>query len=521
MLPSIRSGVVSLLAIFLGPLASSKATAAATCESLASLSLPNTTITLAKSVGAGGFTPTKPFQLPPTMLQGLPAFKDLPAFCRVAASVKPTKDSDIKFEIWMPVAGWNGRFLGVGNGGYSGEVWYPFMSEPLARGYATASTDTGHEGSVMDASFAMGHPEKVIDFGYRAVHEMTVKAKAIIAAYYGQAPRLAYWNGCSTGGRQGLMEAQRFPTDFDGIIAGAPANYMTRLSAHYVWVGQALHKDEASFIPPTKLPALHNAMLQACDAWDGVKDGILEDPTRCNFDPKMLECKSADGPSCLTSAQVEAVRKIYGPSINPRTKEPLYPGLVPGGELGWAVGVGQVVPEPMPLATGIFKFVVFKDPNWDYRTFNFDRDSARADKVVGGTMNAIDPNLKAFFSRGSKLLQYHGWADPGITPLNSLNYYKSVVNTMGGSSKIDDSYRLFMVPGMDHCSGGDGPDRFDAVGALEQWRENKKAPDQIIASRIRNGKADRTRPLCPYPQVAVYRGTGSTDDAANFACKAQ
>jgi feruloyl esterase len=488
--------------------------AAATCESLASLSLPDTTITAAQSVAAGTFTPPKAPGLP------IPAsYKDLPAFCRVAATVKPTKESDIKFEVWMPATGWNGKFVGVGNGGYSGEIWYWSMIEPLARGYATASTDTGHEGSVMDGSFALGHPEKWADFGYRAVHEMTVKSKAIIAAHYGRSATFSHWNGCSTGGRQGLMEAQRFPTDYDGIIAGAPANYMTRLSAQYVWVGQALHKEEGSFIPPAKLPVLHNAVLQACDAQDGVKDGILEDPARCKFDPKVVECKGADGPTCLTPAQVTAARAVYSASTNPRTKEILYPGLAPGGELGWATGVGQVVPEPMALATGIFKFLVFKNANWDYRTFNFDRDSAVADKMDNGTTNAIDPNLKPFFDRGGKLLQYHGWSDPGISPLNSINYYKSVVSRIGGIEKAHDSYRLFMVPGMDHCRGGEGPDTFDAIGTIEQWAENKQAPERIVASRIKDGKPDRTRPLCPYPQVAVYKGSGSTDEAANFECK--
>jgi feruloyl esterase len=492
------------------------AAGATSCENLVSLTLPDTTIIAAQSVAAGAFTPPKPPALP------IPAsYKELPAFCRVAASVRPTNDSDIKFEVWMPAAGWNGRFVGVGNGGYSGEIWYWAMAAPLARGYATASTDTGHEGPVMDGSFAMGHPEKWTDFGWRAVHEMTVKSKAIIAAFYGQGPRLAYWNGCSTGGRQGLMEAQRFPADYDGIIAGAPANYMTRLSAQYVWVGQALHKEAGSFIAPAKLAALHDAVLQACDAKDGVKDGVIEDPARCHFDPKAVECQGPDGPACLTAAQVEAARKIYGASVNPRTKETLYPGMVPGGEKGWAVGVGAVTPEPMPLATGIFKFLVFKDPNWDYRTYDFEHDSALADKADGGTTNAIDPNLKTFLGRGGKLLQYHGWADPGISPLNSINYYKSVAGALGGVRRIDNSYRLFMVPGMDHCQGGEGPDRFDALDAMERWRERQQAPERIVASRTRNGKTDRTRPLCPYPQVAVYNGSGSTDEAANFVCRVQ
>ena len=265
---AIGIAVAACLSILIAP----EPVTAASCESLASLSLPDTTITLAQSVAAGVFTPPKPPALP------IPAnYKALPAFCRATATMRPVKDSEIKFEVWMPASGWNGKFVGVGNGGYSGEIWYWSMIEPLARGYAVASTDTGHEGSVMDASFATGHSEKWADFGWRAVHEMTVKSKAIVAAFYGDGPRLAYWSGCSTGGRQGLMEAQRFPTDYNGIIAGAPANYMTHLSAQYVWVAQALHKEPDSFLPPAKLAVLHDAVLQACDAKDGVKDGILED----------------------------------------------------------------------------------------------------------------------------------------------------------------------------------------------------------------------------------------------------
>ena len=490
---------------------------AASCDGLASLALAHTKITLAQSMPAGAFTPPRTFPLPPMLLQSLKPYQDLPAFCRVAATIKPAADSEIKFELWMLASGWNGKFMGIGNGGYSGEIWYPFMTDPLARGYAVASTDTGHEGSVLDASFALGHPDKLIDMGYRAVHEMSVKSKAIIAAFYNQPPKLSYWNGCSTGGRQGLMEAQRFPADFDGIIAGAPANYMTHLSAHGIWIAQAVHTDDASFIPPAKLALIHNAVLDACDTDDGVKDGVLEDPTRCKFDPKALECKEVNAPSCLSAAQVEAARKIYAPLTNPRTKQPIYPGLAHGSELGWSSF--HAGPGASPLSTAYFAYVVFKNPKWDYRTLNFDSDIALADKVDNGTLNAIDPNLKGYFARGGKLLQYHGWADPGISPLNSINYYTSVLKASGSASKVQDSYRLFLAPGMDHCGGGEGPDRFDAITALERWVEDGKAPDQIIASRVRNGKIDRSRPLCSYPEVAVYKGTGSTDDAANFTCK--
>ena len=439
------SAVLLAMAVF-GPAPAT----AASCESLAALALPDTTITLAQSTPAGAFTPPAG----PLTKAGPAPFKDLPAFCRVAATLKPTKDSDIKIEVWMPASGWNGKFQAVGNGGWAGSIRYPALAAALRRGYATASTDTGHTGGT--GAFALGHPEKLVDFGYRAVHEMTVQAKAIIAAFYGNGPRFSYWNGCSTGGRQGLKEAQRFPRDYDGIIAGAPANFRTHLVAGLLWVAHATLKDPASYIPLGKYPLIHNAVLDACDALDGVKDGVLEDPTRCHFDPKVLECKGDDASTCLTAPQVEAARKIYAPATNPRTGKEIFPGIAPGSELGWAALAGG--PEPF-VTTDHFKYVVFKDPKWDWRTLNFDSDVDLADKLDNGTINAIDPNLKEFVGHGGKLLMYHGWSDPLIAPQNSVNYYKSVVAAMGGAGKTEGSVRLFMAPGMGHCGGGDGPNR--------------------------------------------------------------
>jgi feruloyl esterase len=346
---------------------------------------------------------------------------------------------------------------------------------------------------------------------------MTVKAKALIAAYYREGPAFSYWVGCSAGGKQGLKEAQLFPADYDGIIAGAPASNWTGRAAQSLWVAQAVHKTEASYIPPEKFPLIHNTVLAACDSRDGVKDGVLEDPTRCTFDPKALECKGADGPACLTGPQVEAARRIYAAAANPRTKQVIFPGHEPGSELGWATMAG-----PRPFAIGLdhFRYVVFQDANWDYRGFNFDGDWARTERIDNGTINALDPNLKPFLARGGKLIQYHGWNDPQISPGSSVSYYKSVLDAMGGASKVTASYRLFMVPGMAHCGRGEGPNVFDMLTALEQWVEKGQAPEQIIASRVSDGKVERTRPLCPYPQVAQYRGTGSTDEAVNFVCKA-
>jgi Tannase and feruloyl esterase len=487
--------------------------AATSCESLASLTLPNTAISLAQTVAAGSFA-VPGGRGGRGAAQQEEAAKKLPAFCRVAASLTPTSDSDIKIEVWLPTSNWNGKLQAVGNGGWAGSISYPAMFEALARGYATSSTDTGHTGG--NAAFALGHPEKLTDFAYRAVHETTLAAKKIIAAYYDNAPRRSYWTGCSQGGRQGLKEAQRFAADFDGIVAGAPAADWTGRASQSLRVAQALHATEASYIPAAKYPVVHKAVLDACDARDGVKDGVLEDPSRCAFDPKVLECKSgADESTCLTTPQVEVARKIYSSAANPQTKREVA-ALQPGSELGWATWGGQ---QPLGISSDHFKYVVFKDANWDFRTFNFEKDVVLADQTDNGAINALDPNLKPFIDRGGKLIQYHGWSDPQISPGNSVQYYKSVLETLGGAGKVQNSYRLFMVPGMAHCGGGEGPNNFDMVAALEQWVEKGKAPEQIVASRITDGRVERTRPLCPYPQVATYKGTGSTDDAANFVCR--
>jgi feruloyl esterase len=344
---------------------------------------------------------------------------------------------------------------------------------------------------------------------------MTLQAKAIIAAFYGKPASRSYWNGCSTGGKQGLTEAQRYPEDYDGIIAGAPANYMIHLHAWSLWIAQAVHKTPESYIPPAKFGLIHKAVLDACDTLDGVKDGLLENPRLCRFDPKAIECPSGDGPDCLNAAQVEAARQIYSPAINPRTKQEIFPAVERGSEMAWGVLAGR---EPAGIAAETFQYVIFKDPKWDYRTLNLDQDMAFADKEDGGLNNAINPNLQPFFSRGGKLLMYHGWNDALIAPGNSVNYFQSVVKVMGGPAKAAGSVRLFMAPGMDHCRGGDGPNNFDEMGAIVPWVEQGKAPEQIVASHSTKGKVDRTRPLCPYPQVAKYKGAGSTDDAANFAC---
>ena len=496
-----------VLAIALLPTVNAAGTS---CENLLKFAAENTTVTQAEQVPAGGFrTPGAA-----AGAENASRFSELPAFCRVAATVKPTADSDIKIEVWMPASGWNGKFEAVGNGGWAGTIGYPAMAQALARGYATTSTDTGH--STPGASFAFGHREKLIDYAYRSEHEMTVKAKSIINTFYGNAPTRSYFNGCSTGGRQALTEASRFPDDFDGIIAGAAANPKTHLDTWRIWMGLETMKDPEKRIPQEKYPAIHKAVLAACDALDGLKDGLIDDPTRCHFDAHVLACKDADGPGCLTSKQVQAVNTILGPAKSPRTGEVIFPSYQPGTELQW----GRLIGGPDPYDTALDQFrMVFNDPKWDWRTFDVDRDLAKAEQSLKGLLTAIDPqSISAFVGRGGKLLTYHGWSDQDIAPLASVNFYKSTTNAVG-DAKASSSLRLFMVPGMGHCGGGEGPNTFDMMPPLEQWVEKGQAPTRVVASHSTNGTVDRTRPLCAYPQVARYTGTGSTDDAANFTCR--
>ena len=487
---------------------------AATCESLKALALPDTNIDMAQLVTAGGLKLPAPRGGGEEGPTSSPRFQDLPAFCRVTATIKPTSDSDIKMEVWLPASGWNGKFLAVGNGGWAGSISYSAMAAALEKGFATASTDTGHIGG--SGSFALGHPEKLADYAGRGIHEMTLNAKAITDAFYGNGPKFSYFQGCSTGGRQGYAEAQRYPADYDGIVVGSAANPRSTLALWQTWVGVVAMRNPENNIPMSKLPMIHAAVLNACDAKDGLKDGLIDDPRKCDFDPSMLLCKSGDDPSCLTAAQVQTATRLLKPIKNSRTGEVYSAGLLPGSEILWAPDVTGTTPRSS--ATDHFKYVVFKDPNWDWRTLNPDTDAPKAAETES-RINATDPNIKPYLTRG-KLLVSQGWADQNIPPTFATDYYESVVKTIGGSFHVQDAYRLFMAPGMGVCGGGDGPNSFDMLGTMQQWVENKKAPDQVIASHSSNGKVDRTRPLCPYPQVARYKGAGSIDDAANFVCKA-
>lgn len=450
-------------------------------------------------------------------LPGVTAAAQTATHCRVSITLRPSADSEIKSEVWLPTAaGWNGKFLMVGGGGFVGSVNTPGMTKAVREGYASASTDTGHTGG--SGTFALGHPGKIVDFAFRAVHETAVKAKALIAAYYGRGPRLSYWEGCSTGGRQGLMSAQRYPEDFDGIIAGAPANNQIHLSAWRLRLLMTALKSPQHALPPEKLKLLNDAVLDKCDDNDGVKDRLIEDPRNCNFDPSALKCNGPETASCLTLQQMETVNAAYT-DARKSTGELLYPRLPFGGELGWRLPAGATEPGRMDI--DMFRYIANQNPAWDWRTFDLEKDIEQA-LLHGKEIHAVNPDLAKFKARGGKLLIYHGWSDGGsggsISAFNTISYYESVLKHMGPNQ--DNWLRLFMVPGMAHCGGGTGPDQFNALAALERWREQNEPPKSITAARVNErGGIDMTRPLCPYPQRAVYKGTGSTNDAANYTCE--
>ena len=491
---------------------------AATCESLAQLKLPHTTITAAELVPEGTFTPP-----------GAKPIEKLPAFCRVAATLAPTSDSDIRIEVWMPASGWNSRFEGTGNGGYAGGLAWGALAGGLRRGFAVANTDMGMRPPAgSDAGAFVNHPEKWADWGYRATHEMTVTAKLIVKAFYESAPKYSYFSGCSTGGEQALMEAQRFPDDYDGILGGAAANNRTGVHTSVLWDYAVTHRDPPGYIPPAKLPALASAVLAACDSLDGLKDGLITDPRRCHFNPAALACKGTETDTCLTAAQVETVGRIYAGPANPRTKQQIYPGVPPGSELDWSrFGPPPDKPGPVPFEA-IFKWTF--GPDWNWRTFDFDRNYTAMVTRLGPVVNAMYPDLSAFQSRGHKMIVYHGWADWLVPPGEAVNYREAVLaeqkkhagrkTTPADVTRATDQfYRLFMIPGMAHCGGGPGLTGFSGMDPLVNWVEQGIAPDSIIVPGKPGGVALH-RPVCPYPQVAQYRGSGDPNDAASFVCAA-
>jgi hypothetical protein len=499
------------------------------CASLMNAKLPDTTVTIAQSIPAGKFSP--PYGSP---------VDNLPAFCRVAGVIRPTSDSYIRFEVWMPAADWNGKLLSVGNGGFAGSIGFRSMADSLRRGYATAATDTGHEGDAEDATWAFQHPEKVTDFGYRGLHATTQNAKSLIEAFYIRQPQHSYFDSCSDGGREALMEAQRFPDDFDGILAGAPAYFWTRLLGSGIDIMQAEYgRNPAGYIPAAKIPAIAAGALAACDALDGVKDGIISDPLRCHFDPAVLLCKDTDSRSCLTAPQVASAKRIYGGQVNSPGKQ-VFPGLMPGAEDGpggwvnWITGQAPGTAASQVYVENYFRYMVFGDGTWNILTANAETSEKAAEEKTAQALNATDPDLRRFQARGGKLILYHGWNDAAIPPSGTIEYYKSVIATMG--SPVAESFvRLYMVPGMQHCTSGPGPNSFGQLGlttakgseygmydALEQWVEKSAAPAEVIATKYIGDDSAKgvqiTRPLCPYPQTAKYKGAGDTNDSANFVC---
>jgi feruloyl esterase len=484
------------------------------CEGLASIKIPNVTITSAKSI-------TPPWEVPSTSgMFGTKAGQKVSVpFCRIEGYSAPTSDSHIGFEVWLPLAAnWNGRFLAVGNPGFIGSIARGALAGVVQKGYATASTDTGHVDEGYD--WAIGHPEKLVDWGHRAVHETAIVTKRLIQSYYGKPVQYSYWNSCHNGGNQGLNEAQRYPEDFNGIVAGDPAYYISHLQAGSLYIGWVSLKDGVKapgYIPASKYPVINRAALDACDAKDGLVDGIITDPPGCNFDPKSIQCPgNTDSASCLTAAQVETAREIYaGAKFSDGTQA--YGGYEPGSELGW--GMMAAGPEPLSINAGYFKGIVFGNPNWDYRTFDVDRDTRLAAARTGAAVDGINPDLKPFKKNGGKLILYQSWSETIVPPRSITDYYKNVEKTMGGQSQTQDFARLFMAPGAGICPGFSNAEDFNTLEAIQRWVEKGIAPETIIAAyRDDQRKVFRTRPVCAYPKVARYKGSGDPNDAASFAC---
>lgn len=477
--------------------------AQSTCEELGRGGQPGVRITAVESVPAGDLTLTGG-------RGGARTITDLPSFCRVTATLSPVEGSSIGVEVWLPErAAWNGRYVALGNGGFAGSIGTNALMEPLRRGYVASATDTGHTSPGGD--FLLEDAPRT-DFEDRAVHEMAEEAKRLIRQLYGRDEESAFFSGCSTGGRQALTAAQRYPADFDGIVAGAPAHYASRLQGQQLFMSRVGNAPGGTPLPPAKLARVNEAVIAACDLNDQVADGVIEHPPACTFDPDSLLCTGDTGDACLTRGEAATLASLYR---GPTTAEgvSLFPGSVPGSESGWGQMTGA---QPMALAWDVYRYAVFGDADWSYEDFDAGRDIPYAAQALATTMDAADPDLSGLVGNGGKLIIYHGWADPGITPYSSVDYYESVLTTMGESAR--DSVRLFMVPGMGHCGGGEGPSTFDMLQEIDDWVTTGRAPERILASRTRGGQVDRTRPLCPYPEIAVYNGTGSTDQAGNFRC---
>jgi hypothetical protein len=473
-----------------------------TCSQLSTLKLPDVKVTEAVAVPA-------PSSGPITV-----------AHCRVVGVI----GTEIKFSLLLPDT-WNRKFLMGGGGGFVGSVenqaQEPQFAVPVVNaGYATAGTDTGHQGSALEAGWALNNLERQVNFGYLAVHRTAEVAKAILRSYYGTNEARSYFSGCSNGGRQALMEAQRFPDDFDGIVAGAPAADFTGIGAQFIKDVRAQFPDPKNLtplIPPETLQSVAAQILDKCDALDGVKDGVMDDPRQCKVDVATL--------TGLSAAQQAALKTIYAPTR--AGSETVFPGQPVGGEgelVGWPLWISGAPPRPgqppspslrFAFGTQLFKYLVFSDSEWDYT--KYDLSTWKVDtKRTASFLNATSPDLDAFKSKGHKLLLWHGWADAGLSALGTIKYYDDV---KARDPKVDDYIRMFMMPGVLHCGGGAGPDKADWAAAIDAWVDGGKPPERIVARKVANGETKRTRPLCPYPQRAIYKGSGSTDEAENFVCR--
>jgi feruloyl esterase len=510
---------LAALAVVTAPHALAQAARPIACADLkAPGSIPKTVVAVAEAVPAGQFrlpaAPAGGFG-PPT------DYSRLPAFCRVAGTIRATAESDIRFELWLPES-WNGKFMQTGNGGAAGAIVHASLVDPLLRGYAVANTDTGHQGTGGDFAWA-ANAQRLIDYQYRAVHELTIVGKALAAKLYGRPADRSYFVGCSTGGRQGLKEAQRYPEDYDGIVAGAPASNWSPLMALSVTIQRNMG---TGGLGADKLGLLKEAAIAACDADDGVTDRVITSTATCGFDPSSLQCAAGATGQCLSPSEVVAAQRIYAGVVDSRGQV-VMPGTGFGSEPLWAAYASP----QFAIGTNYFRNVVMKDASWDPVTFDVDRDLARAETVDNGAAKAMDPDLSAFADRGGKLITYHGTTDGLIPYQNSVDYHESVLDEFG-QRKTDDSVKLYLVPGMDHCAGGEGAFAVDWLTPLERWVENDEEPGALNAVHPASSPvappgapaprpSERfTRPVCPYPQVPTYRGTGDVVDGTSFECVA-
>jgi feruloyl esterase len=551
--------VGAAMGVFAGVAIAGTPAMASPCTNLLSLQLPDTTITSATDNTTGVFTPP-----------GGAPITGLPAFCRVTASLIPTSDSTIKIEVWLPETKWNGRFLGTGGGGFQGVITYGELASGIQAGFASTNSDLGTGSSGCNPLYCgsngmtnplatafgnpgvpttglFGHPERIKDFGFRAIHLMTVRGKEIGKAFYGEHADKAYFAGCSTGGQNALMEAQRFPDDYDGILAGAPAFNRTHLHMAGLSLWQDTHASPGRFIQTGQMTLINQAVLAQCVGQDGgaSTDQFLTDPRDCHFDPKALLCTGGKvPPACLTADQVTTIQKYYAGTIDPVNGQVINPGAERGNETDNVLALGLAFQERLPEAAfdGLFYWVF--GPGFgqvssavNFANFDFHHDVDTVDDQLAKVLNANSTDLGEFREHGGKLLLYHGWADPLIPSQSSINYFNALVGNNGqgfqqasfssdgspGLRRTQSFARLFMVPGMYHCSGGPGPNTFDALSPLVNWVENGVAPETITATKFvadTPPAVQMTRPLCVYPKVAKYNGSGSTSIAANFTCVA-